>query len=259
MNILDAIVEHKRIEVLKRKQKRPLSNLGTFPLYRRETNRIDLSGSRSSAGIIAEYKRKSPSKGPINMEADPVEVAEGYRSAGAAAMSILTDRDFFGGSLKDLSRVRSSQPGLPLLRKDFIIDPYQVHEASAYGADMILLIAAILEKQEVADLAGEAHSLGLHVLLEVHEAEELEKYDPSIGYVGVNNRDLKTFRVDTRSSLKVVGHLPPGVVAVSESGISSRDEILKLSEAGFRLFLVGESFMKQPDPGLACSNLLKQL
>jgi indole-3-glycerol phosphate synthase len=259
MNILDAIVEHKRIEVLKRKQKQSLSELATLPFYRRQCNAIDLSVPGGRPGIIAEFKRQSPSRGSINMEADPVEVAEGYRSAGAAAMSILTDRNFFGGSFKDLSRVRTSQPALPLLRKDFIIDPYQVHEASAYGADMVLLIAAILEKQEVADLAAEARSLGLHVLFEVHETEELEKYDPAIGYVGVNNRDLKTFRVDTDRSLAVIRHIPPGVVPVSESGISNPGDIEKLSTAGFRLFLVGENFMKQPDPGLACRSFIEQL
>jgi len=236
-----------------------LSNLGTFPFYRRKANAIDLPASGNRPGIIAEFKRKSPSKGSINMKADPVDVAEGYRMAGASAMSILTDRDFFGGSFDDLSKVRSSQPDLPLLRKDFIIDPYQLHEASAYGADMVLLIAAILEKGEVADLSGEAGSLGLHVLFEVHGEEELEKYHPSIKYVGVNNRDLKSFRVDTGRSLELIRNMPPGIVAVSESGMGNRDEIIKLWEAGFKLFLVGETFMKQPDPGMACKSLIEQL
>ena len=145
MNILDAIVEHKKIEVLKRKQKRPLPELKGFLHYGRKVNPIALPGD-GKAGIIAEFKRRSPSKGPLNLDADPREVATGYQAAGVSVMSVLTDRNFFGGSFRDLSAVREACPGLPLLRKDFIIDPYQVHEASAYGADMILLIAAILEK-----------------------------------------------------------------------------------------------------------------
>jgi indole-3-glycerol phosphate synthase len=258
MNMLDAIVEHKRIEILKRKRKRPLSGLGALAFYRRPTNRID-PGKKGVPGIIAEFKRRSPSRGPINPDADPVKVAGGYRSAGAAAVSILTDRNFFGGSFRDLSAVRSAFPDLPLLRKDFMIDPYQIHEASAYGADMVLLVAAVLEKQEVADLAGEARSLGLQVLLEVHDAVELEKYHPAIEFVGVNNRDLKTFRVDTGRSLELIGRIPEGVVGVSESGISDIDEIERLYRAGFKMFLVGEHFMKQQDPGEACRSLIGQL
>ena len=259
MTILDSIVEHKRIEILKRKQKYSLSDLGSFPHYRRNTNAIQLSGPGPDPGIIAEFKRRSPSKGALNMVADPVQVATDYRDAGVAAMSILTDRNFFGGSLKDLSAVREALPDLPLLRKDFIIDPFQVHEASAYGADIILLIAAILEKREVKALSSEASSLGLQVLLEVHSQEELDKFDPSIGYVGVNNRDLKTFRVKTARSMELIGKMPAGVMAVSESGINDIEEIRKLSGAGFRLFLMGEAFMKQENPGLACREFIHQL
>lgn len=259
MNILDGIVEQKRVELLKRKQKRSLSNLAAFPYYRRVCNVISLPESAEMPGIIAEFKRKSPSRGPIHMEADPVEVAAAYEAAGVAAMSILTDRNFFGGSFMDLKQVRESSPGLVLLRKDFIIDPYQLHEASAYGADMILLIAAILDRREIEELSLEATSLGLNILFEVHNEEELEKYHPDIKYVGVNNRDLKTFRVDTARSLELVGQMPPGVVPVSESGLSSPNEIRSLAEAGYRLFLVGEAFMKEKDPGLACRRLIESL
>lgn len=259
MNILDGIVEQKRVELLKRKQKRPLSDLATFPSYRRSSKVISLPESAEKPGIIAEFKRKSPSRGPIHMEADPVEVAAAYEAAGVAAMSVLTDRNFFGGSLMDLKQVRESSPGLVLLRKDFIIDPYQLHEASAYGADMILLIAAILDRREIEELALEATSLGLNILFEVHNEDELEKYHPDIKYVGVNNRDLKTFRVDTGRSLELIGQMPPGVVPVSESGLSSRDEIRDLAEAGYRLFLMGETFMKEKDPGLACRSLIERL
>lgn len=259
MNILEAIVEQKRVEVLKRKQKRPLSNLQTSSFYRRKTNVISVPDSEGKPGVIAEFKRKSPSKGPINMEADPVEVAGAYARAGVAAMSILTDRNFFGGSLKDLARVRESNPQLVLLRKDFIIDPYQLHEASAYGADMVLLIAAILDRMKLEELALEAASLGLNILFEVHDRDELEKYHPEMKFVGVNNRDLKTFKVDTGRSLELISEIPPGAVPVSESGISNPDEIRKLSAAGYRLFLMGEAFMKEKDPGQACSNLLGSL
>ncbi|MEN8226552.1 MAG: indole-3-glycerol phosphate synthase TrpC [Bacteroidota bacterium] len=259
MNILDAIVEHKKMEVLKRKQKRPLSNLNRFPFYRRKTNGIDSAGLIDTPGIIAEFKRKSPSKGPLNMEANPVAVAGAYRDAGVAAMSILTDRSFFGGSFSDLKHVRESYSDLVLLRKDFIIDPYQLHEASAYGADMVLLIATLLDKNEVEDLALEASSLGLQVLFEVHDRDELEKYSDSIGYVGVNNRDLKTFQVDIDRSMELIGQMPEGVVPVSESGLNSSDEIKRLWEAGFQLFLLGESFMKEQDPGKACKKLMEKL
>ncbi|MEN8202928.1 MAG: indole-3-glycerol phosphate synthase TrpC [Bacteroidota bacterium] len=258
MNILDAIVEHKKVEVLKRKQKRALSTLRSFPFYDRECNKIG-SVFQDGPGIIAEFKRKSPSKGPIHPDADPVEVACAYQDAGVAAVSILTDRDFFGGSFRDLQRVRESAPELVLLRKDFIIDPYQLHEALAYGADMVLLIAANLEKNQVEDLALEARSLGLQILFEVHSADELEKYHPAITYVGVNNRNLKTFTVNTGLSMELIGQMPEGVVPVSESGLSEPAEILKLYRAGYKLFLMGEAFMKETDPGQACMSLINRL
>ncbi len=259
MNILDTIVEHKRVEVLKRKQKRPITNLETFPFYGRKSNVVDRGILNERPGIIAEFKRKSPSRGEINMNADPVQVAGAYQQAGVSAMSILTDRDFFGGSFTDLQRVRESYPGLVLLRKDFIIEAYQLHEARAYGADMVLLIAAILEKSEVAELALEAESLGLGVLFEVHSEEELEKFHPSIGFVGVNNRDLKTFQVDTERSMALVGRMPGGIIPVSESGLGNAREIRRLWKAGFRLFLMGESFMKEEDPGRACGKFMEKL
>jgi len=256
MNILDTIVEHKRVEVLIRKKKCPLSTLRTFPYYRRETNTISRLEFEAKPGIIAEFKRKSPSRGPIHMEADPVDVAVGYRAAGVAAMSILTDRDFFGGSFRDLKRVRESCPDLVLLRKDFIIDRYQLHEASAYGADMVLLIAAILGPGEIEELSLEAASLGLNILFEVHSAGELEKYHRDIKYVGVNNRDLKTFKVDTGKSLELINRMPAGVIPVSESGLGDPHELKVLHDAGYRLFLMGETFMKEDDPGAACKRFI---
>lgn len=259
MNILDVIVEHKRVEVLQRKKKYPLASLGSFESYRRKTNRIRSIENPEKPGIIAEFKRQSPSKGLIHPGADPVTVGLAYDAAGVAAMSILTDRNFFGGSLMDLRQVREACPRLVLLRKDFIIDPYQLHEASAYGADMVLLIASILDRYEVEDLALEAAALGLDVLFEVHEALELEKYHPGIRYVGVNNRDLKTFKVNTSRSLELLDSFPKGVVPVSESGLSDPEELFRLSAAGFRLFLMGESFMKKKDPGEACRQFIERL
>jgi len=259
MNILDKIVEYKRQEVLNNKKKHPLSSLNAFPFYRRRSNEISLSPEAGKPAIIAEFKRRSPSRGAINMEADPVLVAGAYEAAGISAMSILTDRPSFGGSLRDLQRVRESKPGLVLLRKDFIIDPYQLHEASAYGADMVLLIASILERHEIVELALEAASLGLKILFEVHDASEMEKHHPAIKYLGVNNRDLKTFQVDTGRSLELIHQMPDGVVPVSESGLSTPGEIGKLSAAGYRLFLMGETFMKEKNPGEACNLFMKKL
>lgn len=259
MNILDTIVENKRVEILKRRRERPVSNLKTFAGYGGKTNAIDVRGLGERPGIIAEFKRRSPSRGSINAYADPVTVAGGYREAGAVAMSILTDRSFFGGSFRDLLDVRLAYPDLVLLRKDFIIDSYQIHESSAYGADMVLLIAAILERRQVEDLALEAQALGLQVLFEVHDREDLDKYHPSISFVGVNNRDLKTFRVDTGRSTELIRHLPAGVIPVSESGIGSTGDMKTLRKAGFRLFLVGERLMAQKDPGAACRELIGQM
>jgi indole-3-glycerol phosphate synthase len=259
MNILDAIFEHKKVEILKRKQKRPLGDLSTFVHYRRETNSIDLKNLGNRPGIIAEFKRKSPSKGVLNPDADPVQTAGKYSEAGVAAMSILTDRDFFGGSFRDLQGVRDAFEGLVLLRKDFILDSYQLHESSAYGADMVLLIAALLEKSQVEELALEARSLGLAVLFEVHRIDDMEMWHPSIKFVGVNNRDLRDFRVDTQLSMDLIRQMPPQVVPVSESGIGHASEIHRLHQAGFRLFLIGERFMSQPDPGEACREFMISL
>ena len=185
--------------------------------------------------------------------------AAGYARAEQGDDAILTDQEFFGGSLSELTEVREACPELVLLRKDFIIDPYQLHEASACGADMVLLIASVLESGEVEDLTLEAKSLGLHVLFEVNHRRELVKFHPDIGYVGVNNRDLTSFRVDTRRSMELIASIPPGVVPVSESGLSDPGEVRKLKEAGYQLFLMGENFMKEKDPGEACRRFINQL
>lgn len=256
MNILETIVRHKRKELVAQRQEHPPGKLEKLAAYQGNCNRMELG---QGPGIIAEFKRRSPSKGLINGDAQPVEVAGAYLRAGVSAMSVLTDVHFFGGTLDDLARVREAYPELPLLRKDFIIDPYQLHEAKAYGADLVLLIAAILDRAQVADLSREACSLGLDILLEVHSEKELEVYDPGIRFVGVNNRDLKTFRVDTNLSRRMMAHMPEGVVAVSESGISRAEEVRDLAGHGYRLFLMGEAFMKSSDPGLACRQFIQSL
>ena len=239
-NILDTIVEQKRVEVLKSKRVCPLSKLGSFESYKRKANVIAFPEASEKPGIIAEFKRQSPSRGLIHPDADPVEVATAYDAAGVSAMSVLTDQSFFGGSLMDLKRVREACPRLVLLRKDFIIDPYQLHEASAYGADMVLLIAAILDQREVEELALEAASLGLNTLFEVHHKGELEKYHKEISH-------------------ELIGAFPPGVVPVSESGLSDPEEIMRLSKAGYSLFLMGENFMKEKDPGAACQRFINKI
>jgi indole-3-glycerol phosphate synthase len=215
--------------------------------------------------VIAEIKKASPSKGLIRAAFDPAWLARRYRSGGAAALSVLTDEPYFQGSLRNLELASSAAP-LPCLRKDFTIDEYQIVEARAHRADAILLIAAALTDAELKRFAQAAHSLSLDVLVEVHTAEELDRVlDSGIAAlgesgalaIGVNNRDLKTFDVSQETSLALVERIPPSVVRVTESGISTPEDIARLRHAGFDAFLVGESLMRQPDPGEALAELLK--
>jgi indole-3-glycerol phosphate synthase len=211
--------------------------------------------------VIAEIKKASPSKGLIRSAFDPAWLARRYRAGGAAALSVLTDEPFFQGSLRNLEMASTATP-LPCLRKDFIVDEYQITEARAHRADAILLIAAALDNSEMKHLAGAARSLTLDVLVEVHIAEELDRVLDALGEtgadaIGVNNRDLKTFEVSEQTSLALVDRIPASVVRVTESGISTRDDIARLRKAGFDAFLIGESLMRQPDPGVALAELLK--
>jgi indole-3-glycerol phosphate synthase len=258
-NILDTIVEHKRMEVLKRKARKPLDKLMLKPFYKR--NGIDpiIFFSKTEANIIAEFKRRSPSKGKISDSVNPIPVVKAYKDGGAVASSILTDRDFFGGSFKDMENVRTFLPDFPLLRKDFIIDSYQVHEAKAYGADIILLISAILGKSTVKALTDLAVSLGLSVLLEVHSAEELDLWNPAITMVGVNNRDLRNFNVDIEQSVRLFPSLPGEALKISESGLKSPEDILRLYNLGFQGFLMGEKFMRTDDPGESLRSFIESL
>ena len=221
----------------------------------------------SPTGIIAEFKRKSPSKGWIHADARPEAVVPAYAAAGAAALSILTDENYFGGSLDYIRQVRPLVD-LPILRKDFIIDPYQLYQAAEAGADAVLLIAACLNRADCAALTAEAHRLGLEVLLEIHDAAELDYVSPEVDVVGVNNRHLGSFVTDVQTSFGLAPLLSQpsttptqatGPVFVSESGIGDPETVRKLRAAGFRGFLMGEHFMKNPDPGAALADFIRAI
>ena len=259
MNILDLIITDKKIEVNQRKNLFPLAYWESSPLFERKTKSLAKSLKASNSGIIAEHKRRSPSKQNINSSLSVEKVAKGYESAGVCGMSILTDGKYFGGSLDDLTIARAVSD-FPLLRKEFIIDEYQIIEAKAFGADAILLIAAILSPQKILSFSKTAKSLGLDVLLEVHNLNELEKsIMSSIDLIGVNNRNLKTFKVSLETSRSLAEKIPAEFVKVSESGISEVASIKKLKALGYQGFLVGENFMKTDNPGLAAKNFINQL
>ena len=257
MNILDKIVANKRLEVNKRKQEITINELELSAHFTRDIISLKeylLKPERT--GIIAEYKRKSPSKGVINDQATVKEVTEAYAQF-ASGISVLTDEEFFGGRIEDLQAARHNT--IPILRKDFMIDPFQIIEARAIGADVILLIAACLTTSEVKAFADLAKSLGLEVLLEVHNEEELEHICDSVDFVGVNNRNLKTFEVNIETSLSLIEKIPSNKLAIAESGISQTDSIVTLRKAGFKGFLIGENFMKEADPTIAFARFVHEL
>ncbi|MEH6304924.1 indole-3-glycerol phosphate synthase TrpC [Olivibacter sp. CPCC 100613] len=260
MNILDKIISRKKEELTLAKQHMSIDDLRRLPLFDRSCyNLKEFVLDPNRTGIIAEYKRASPSKGIINELATVEEVTRGYAEAGASAISVLTDHDFFKGSLQDLKRAREAV-NVPLLRKDFVIDEYQIAEAKAYGADIILLIAAVLNSQEVESLAQYAKQLGLNVLLEVHNESELEANSfASVDAIGVNNRNLKDFTVSIDHSLALVNRIPASFIKVSESGISDPLIIKQLKEEGFQAFLIGENFMKTNDPAASIGQFVKEL
>jgi len=258
MNILEKIIADKKKEVALKKELIPVEVLERMPFYNDE--RVSLKDSllkENSTGIIAEFKRKSPSKGIINNKADLTEVVLAY-DMDAAGISVLTDEIYFGGTNDDLLLARNIV-SVPLLRKDFIIDEYQLYEAKGIGADVILLIAANLTRQEVKRLASKAKQLDLEVLLEIHNEEELEHICNDVDFVGVNNRNLKTFEVDINTSLQLFPHIPKDKLAIAESGISNTGTIVTLKQAGFKGFLIGENFMKQPDPTIAFADFVTEL
>ena len=259
MDILTKIVNDKRIEVNLRKQLIPIKQLEHSILFERETVSLAKKLKESNTGIIAEHKRRSPSKQVINHDLNVFDVAKGYEDAGVCGMSVLTDGKYFGGSLEDLLTARASC-NLPLLRKEFIIDPYQIIEAKAYGADVILLIAAILTREEIKTYSELAKSLNLDVLLEVHNQDELHKsIMPSLDMLGVNNRNLKTFEVSLDTSKQLSDLIPDDFVKVSESGISNIEAIKTLQPFGYKGFLIGENFMKTDNAGLSAKKFIKTL
>ena len=258
MTVLDEILEHKRIEVALAKTTRDAVELAheARAQLRRPLGFRRALQSTPGISVIAEIKRRSPSKGLIREDFDAVAIARAYAVAGAACISVLTDQHFFGGSLEDLTAVREAVP-TPLLRKDFVIDAYQIDEARVAGADAILLIVAALDRDELKNLYAHASGLGLDVLVEVHDEEEFEQA-LAIGsnLIGVNNRDLHSFDVDLATTERIAARLTdPEVVLIAESGISSIEDVTRLERAGAAGFLVGELFMRQPDPGEALRTL----
>ena len=259
MTILESIVSDLYKELKYKKQCIPVSQLEQSVLFERTPYSLSDRIRNSSSGIIAEHKRRSPSKPNINLNTLVHEVAQGYEKAGVSGMSVLTNTKYFGGSLDDLILARGASQ-LPLLRKEFIIDEYQIIEAKAYGADAILLIAACLSREEIKRFSETAQKLGLEVLLEVHNQEELEKaLMPSLNLLGVNNRNLKTFQVSLETSKQLVDQIPNEFVKISESGISDISAVKELKNVGFEGFLMGEHFMKTENPGLSAQQFIQQL
>ena len=259
MNILDKIIFDKKREVELKKSIIPVSQLESSVLFDSRTISLSKILRSSQTGIIAEHKRRSPSKSEINYNFTVEEVVKGYESAGVCGISVLTDGKYFGGSLDDLLLARASV-NVPLLRKEFIVDEYQILEAKAHGADLILLIAAVMTREEVKQLSEFAESLGLEVLLEVHNLEELRKsIMPSLNMIGVNNRNLKTFEVSLDFSKALASEIPNEFVKVSESGISSIEAINELKPYGYKGFLIGENFMKTDNAGASAKEFISKL
>jgi len=258
MNILAHIIADKKLEVASRKSQISISDLEKTAEFGRTCLSLKQNLLTSESGIIAEFKRKSPSKGWIYENADAVSITSGYSSAGASGISILTDEKYFGGTPADIVKSRP-QVACPILRKEFIIDEYQIYEAKAMGADLILLIAAALTPRQTNDLARKARELNLEVLLEVHNEEELAHANEFVDMLGVNNRNLKTFATDIQTSFDLAEKIPSEFVKVSESGISSVETVKTLREAGFKGFLMGENFMKEANPAQALKKFINSL
>jgi len=257
MNILEQIISNKVAEVESDKINHPVTKLKESIYFNRSAyslrNRL-----KNKIGVIAEFKRKSPSKGIIRQHASVRAITLDYEKHGASACSILTDQNYFQGGIKDIIDVRAIL-NIPILRKDFIIDPYQIIEAKSIGADLILLIGECLTKLQIRDYTNQAHDLGLEVLMELHEAEELEKWNPQIDLLGINNRDLKNFHTGIKKSLEIASSLPVESIWISESGLKGPDELQQLASVGYRGFLIGEAFMRADDPGKLCGDFVHSL
>tara|TARA_B100001559_G_scaffold319785_1_gene330052 strand:+ start:2648 stop:3421 length:774 start_codon:yes stop_codon:yes gene_type:complete len=257
MSILKEILINKRKEVDFLKQNNPTSIIEKSKYFNREIISLKKSLIEKS-GIISEFKRKSPSKPDINLSAEVLQISRGYELSNSSAISILTDAKYFGGSIEDIYSVRS-YINIPILRKDFIIDEYQIIESKSLGADVILLIAACLSKEEVKSLSDFAKSLNLQVILEIHSEKELSYLCDSIDVVGVNNRNLKKFETNINNSINLADIIPSSFLKISESGISNSKEIFLLKEYGYDGFLIGENFMKKEDPVSACNDFIKKI
>jgi indole-3-glycerol phosphate synthase len=256
--ILQEIVDFKRKETAERKSLYPVRLLERSLYFQTQTVSLEQYIQRKDLqGIIAEFKRRSPSKGTINAYADPVKTSLAYMQAGASALSVLTDACFFGGKNTDLEAVRKVNY-CPVLRKEFVLEEYQIIEAKSIGADAVLLIAAILTKAQIQQLAALAFSLGLEVLLEIHSENELDKLGDGIRLLGVNNRDLHSFKVDINQSLRIAEKVKKEIILISESGINIPADLHQLRNAGFSGFLIGEHFMSSADPGKAAERFISQ-
>lgn len=258
MDLLDKIIAFKRNELKLRKTAIPVSDLENSTFFGREMISFHKALEKPGPSIIGEFKRKSPSKGEINFGSEVEEVARGYEAAGIRAMSILTDSEFFGGENSDLQKV-AGFANIPLLRKEFIVDEYQIIESKSIGASAILLIASVLNKKEINRFIELASDLGLNVLFEIHDEKDLDKLNDRIKIIGVNNRNLKTFDVSTENSMKLLNLLPSDCLKVAESGFKSSKEVNILYSLGYKAFLIGENFMKSEDPGKAAEKFINEL
>jgi len=258
MSYLASILDHKRIELEQSQKQQPLERLRERPAYTTPSRSFSGALWSTSPAIIAEIKKASPSRDVIRAQFDPLTIARQYAKAGAAALSVLTDHSYFRGKLEYIEQVKGVV-SLPVLRKDFILDPYQVHESRAWGADAILLIAAALEPARLEDLRDLAEELGLESLVEIHSEEEFEALDlSSVRMIGINNRDLSSFATDLGISIRLRALIPPEILVVSESGITSGVQLKALMGSGLGAFLIGEHFMRAPDPGEALRQILRE-
>ncbi|MCL1911352.1 MAG: indole-3-glycerol phosphate synthase TrpC [Leptospirales bacterium] len=260
MHILDTICRSKRLEIAGQKKEVLISGLkDSLSLKPRKKVSFKQALAVSESGIIAEFKRKSPSKGWIHQDADVTLVVRSYEEAGAAAISCLTDEPFFGGSFTDFEKARKAIGHVPLLRKDFILDEYQLYQSKLMGADVVLLIAACLTVDEIFRFTAIAHELDMEVLLEIHEESELSSICPDADVIGINNRNLKTFNTDIRHTIDLASRVPKQFLKISESGLSQPETVIQLRQAGFRGFLMGENFMKTNDPGKSLREFIQKL
>lgn len=254
MTILHTIIENKKREIALSKKLVSLAELKDQKHYERSCFSF-ADSIMNGTGIISEFKRKSPSKGLINGKVTVQQVVSGYEKAKVSAVSVLTDTKFFGGTINDVLLAREVI-NVPILRKDFMVDEYQLHEAKAMGADVILLIASALSPGQSSELAYKAKSIGLNVFLEIHNEDELAYFGNNIDVVGINNRDLKTFTIDVENSIRLSKYLPSQLPKVAESGISDPATLLRMKKEGFNGFLIGENFMRSENPGESCQEFI---